>query len=76
MKQDYSFKKGLGKGLKAVLGFVITATMITGFADVQIWDLIVQYVKPLIGGATVSTALFFVYNYVVYNWLGETPKDA
>ena len=50
--------------------------MITGFADVQIWDLIVQYVKPLIGGATVSTALFFVYNYVVYNWLGETPKDA
>jgi len=75
MKQGYKFKKGLGKGLKAILGFAITGAVITGFADVQIWDLVVQYVKPLLGGVTVSGALFFAYNFVTYNWLKEPRKD-
>lgn len=59
----YSIKKGLFKGITAVLTFVVAGLLFTGFADVQIWDLIVTYVKPVLGTLTVGGALTMALNY-------------
>lgn len=75
MKNGYSWKKGFGKSVTSILGFAISAVIITGFADVQLWDLVVQYVKPLLSGVTVGGSLVFAYNFVKYNWMGETKES-
>ena len=71
MKEGYSFKKGIGKGLKPVLVLAVSALAITGFADVSIWDLVVQYVKPIIGTASLGSIALFALNFVKFNWLKE-----
>lgn len=69
MYPSYSFKKGLGKGAIFVLQGAATIAVFTGFADVSLWDLIVQYVKPIVGGLTIGGAIAVATNFVKYNWL-------
>lgn len=67
MKQ-YSFKKGLGKGLITALTFVATIIAFTQFADIQLWALVEQYVKPLLGATTVAGALGLAINFVKFQF--------
>lgn len=69
MKSDYSFTKGIGKGVIFMLQALATIVVITGLSDVSIWDLIVQYVKPIVGTLTVGGVIAVATNYVKYNWL-------
>ena len=71
MKKEYSWKKGIGKGIKPVLVLVVSALAISGFGEVSVWDLVVQHIKPFIGTATLGTVALFALNFVKFNWLGE-----
>ncbi len=68
MKADYSFKKSAGKGLLFILQGAAAVLVVTGFAEISIWDLIVQYVKPIVGTLTIGGAIALATNYVKYNW--------
>jgi len=68
MRSDYSFKKGLAKGLVAMLMAAAAIVGFAGFADFTLWELIEQYVKPLLGGVTVAGVLKFAINFVKFNF--------
>lgn len=60
----YDFKTGLGKGLKFILTALIAIVSITGFSDVTLWDLLTQYLKPLLGTLSIGGVLAFLNNFV------------
>jgi hypothetical protein len=70
MKPDYSVKKSIGKGVLFFLQGAAAVLVVTGFAEISIWDLIVQYVKPIVGTLTLGGLIALTTNYVKYNWLG------
>lgn len=61
---QYSFKKGLWKGIKSILLVAVTAVSVSTFADIDLWQLMVTYVKPVLSGVTVLGALTMLLNYV------------
>ena len=61
---NYSLKKGLYKGLKFVLVGLVAVVAVVGLSDVVIWDLIVEYVKPIAGTLTIGTALTMALNFI------------
>lgn len=73
MKEGYSIKKGLGKGLKPILVLIVSALAISGFGEISVWDLIVQHIKPFVGTATLSSLALIALNFVKFNWLSEKP---
>lgn len=70
MKATYSFKKSIGKGLLFILQAAAAVAVVTGFAEISLWDLIVEHVKPVVGTLTVGGLIVIATNYVKYNWLG------
>lgn len=64
MEVKYSFRKGLAKGLLSLVSIVAAFLAFTSFSDVSMWDLMVQYVKPLLGGITVGGAVTVLINYL------------
>jgi len=66
MEKVYSFKKGLYKGLLSLLSIVAAIVTLAGFADVGVWDLVVNNVKPLLGSLTVGGLMTIIINYVKF----------
>ena len=66
MKQKYSFKKGFGKGLLSLLSGLAVLATFANFADVSVWDLITQYLKPVLGSLTVGGAITVAINFVKF----------
>jgi hypothetical protein len=64
MEVKYSFRKGLAKGLLSVVSILGAFIAFTSFSDVSMWDLMVQYIKPLLGGITVGGAITVLINYL------------
>ena len=62
--QTYSLKKGFSKGVASALTALAALVAFAGFSDLQIWDLVVQYVKPVVGSITVGGAITIALNYV------------
>lgn len=69
MKYDYSFKKSFGKAAMFVLQAAAALLVVTGFSEISLWQLIEEYIKPIVGTLTVGGTLALVTNYVKYNWL-------
>lgn len=65
-EKKYSFKKGLIKGVISLLAISGGAVAIIGFADVEIWDLIVKYIKPIVQGLTVGGLITVGTNFVKF----------
>lgn len=65
--QQYKFSKGLSKALLYTLSTVATLVAFAGFSDIQIWDLVVQYVKPVIGSLTVGGIVTIAINWVRFH---------
>ena len=63
---QYSFKKGLGKGLLSVLALAGTLAAFAGFSDLSIWGLIEQYLKPVVGSLTVGAVITIAVNFVKF----------
>lgn len=69
MKQ-YSLLKGLEKSIGAFLlfavGFAIMLLTMTSpqTLDVSLWALVEQYLKPVLGSATIGSALIFINNWL------------
>lgn len=61
---EYSFKKGLLKGLQSALVVAITVVGVTAFADVDVWSLLEQYLKPYLSGVTIVGGLTMLLNYI------------
>ena len=60
----YSYKQGLGKGLKFVLTGLAAVAVFSGFSDVSLWELLEKYLKPLVGSLTIGSVLVIFQNYV------------
>jgi len=69
MKQGYSFKKSLGKGIVSILTVAIAGTVFLGIGEIQLWDLIVTHLKPVLGTLTVTGFLTLSLNFIKHNWL-------
>lgn len=63
MKQ-YSFAKGLGKGLVSLLAIAGSFVALAGFSDLTLWGLLEQYLKPLLGSLSVGGAITMLLNYI------------
>ena len=61
---QYSFKKGLYKGLITMVTAFGVIAAFTGFADLSLWGLLETYLKPLLGSLTLG-GLFTLTS----NWL-------
>jgi len=61
---EYSFLHGLRKALLYTLTAGATLIAFAGFSDLQIWELIETYVRPVIGSITVGGAVTMAINYV------------
>lgn len=66
--KEYSFKKGLGKGLLSLFAVVGSLIAFAGFSDMTIWSLAEQYVKPLVGSLTVGGLIAVVVNYIKFKY--------
>jgi hypothetical protein len=62
--QQYKLSKGVGKALLYTLSTIATLVAFAGFSDVQIWDLVEQYLKPVIGSLTVGGLVTMAINWV------------
>ena len=60
---QYSFTKGLSKGLLSALAVAGALVAFAGFSDFTIWDLLEQYLKPILGSLTVGGAITMLLNY-------------
>lgn len=69
MKYDYSFKKSFGKAVMFVLQAAAALVVVTGFSEITIWQLIEEYIKPIVGTLSIGGILAVATNYVKYNWL-------
>lgn len=67
----YKFSKGLSKALIYSISTVATLVAFAGFSDMQIWDLIEQYIKPMIGSLTVGGIAT-----IAINWVRFRSKEA
>lgn len=74
MATNYSFLKGLGKGIVAsaiagfsILGFVLLSTS-PDIYNASIADVVSQSIKEILGGMTVGGALAFVINFLKVNY--------
>ena len=61
---QYSFKKGLGKGVLAALTVALSFVTLAGFSDLTIWGLMEQYLKPVVGSITVGGLFMMAINYI------------
>ena len=61
---EYSFKKGLLKGLKSVLIVAVAVVGVTQFGDVDLWVLLEENVKPYLSGVTIVGGLTMLLNYI------------
>lgn len=66
--KTYSIKKGFVKGVVGVLTAGLTLLSFTQFADVSIWSLVEQYVKPIIGSLTVAGLFTLILNWVKFRY--------
>lgn len=65
--RPYSIKKGIGKGLIGVLSGIVLWLTFTGFSDMTVWDLIVNYVKPVVGSVTAVGAFTMAINWLKFH---------
>lgn len=61
---QYSFTKGLGKGLVSLLAIAGAFIALAGFSDLTLWGLLEQYLKPILGSLTVGGAITMLLNYI------------
>ena len=66
--QEYSIKKGLYKGLGFATTALVTILIVSGLSDVLIWDLIVTYIKPIVGTLTVGGLVTMASNYAKFRY--------
>jgi len=64
MTKQYSFKIGFKKGLIAALTAAASLAAFAGFSDVTLWDLVVEYIKPVLGSVTVGGLFAMLLNYI------------
>ncbi len=67
MIQKYSFKIGVSKGILSLLAIFGAFIAFIGFSDMTLWDLIVTYVKPLLGSLTVGGVITIAINYIKFH---------
>lgn len=65
--KTYSVSKGVGKAAIQLLTVAGALIAFAGFSDLQLWDLVVTYVKPVIGSLTVGGVIAFAINYVKFH---------
>lgn len=61
---EYSFTKGLTKGLVSLIAITGAMVAFAGFSDLTIWGLLEQYLKPVLGSLTVGGAITMLMNYI------------
>lgn len=61
---QYSFTKGLSKGLLSALAVAGALVAFAGFSDLTIWGLLEEYLKPIVGSLTVGGAITMAVNYI------------
>lgn len=66
---QYSFKKGLVKGLISLLSIIGAGLAFTAFSDMTIWAVLEQYLKPILGSLTVGGCVT-----IAINWLKVRNK--
>ena len=64
---DYKLSKGLSKALLYSISTVATLIAFAGFSDIEIWVLLEQYVKPLLGSITVGGVATLAINWVRFH---------
>lgn len=63
METKYDFRKGLSKGIKFILTALIALATVSGFSEVSLWELLEQYLKPVVSALTVGGILTWLLNY-------------
>jgi hypothetical protein len=66
---EYSFKKGVIKGLISLLSITGFIVAFSGFADFTLWQLLETYIKPVLGGLSVGAAITIAVNYLKFKFL-------
>lgn len=61
---EYKLSKGLWKGLKTILQIALAFAVFAGMSNLNLWDLVVQYIKPILSAMTVGGAITVALNYV------------
>lgn len=61
---QYSFAIGFRKGLVSASTVLLSLMVFAGFSDLQVWELFVLYVKPVVGSVTVGGLITIFINYV------------
>jgi len=63
---EYSFKKGLTKGLLSLLAVGGGLIAFAGFSDLTIWGLLETYLKPVLGTLSVGGIIAIATNWVKF----------
>ena len=67
----YSFKKGLKKGILSAAIIAGAFVVFAGFADFTIWQLLEQYVKPILGTITIGALFKMLINYLKIKFVSQ-----
>lgn len=63
----YSFKKGFGKAVGSALTILMAFVVFAGISDFQIWDLLEQHLRPILGSMTVGGVITLIRNFVKFH---------
>ncbi len=65
--RQYSLSKGIAKGITSALTIAASLAVFAGLSDVTLWDLVVTYVKPVLGSLTVGGLITVALNWVKFH---------
>lgn len=68
---QYSFKKGIVKALISALTVGGAFIAFAGLADFTLWELLEQYLKPVIGSLTVGGLITLSVNFLKVRGFGS-----
>lgn len=60
---QYSFKLGIWKGIKSAAMIGAAMVVFAGLSDLNVWDLAVKYLKPVLEVMTVGGVFKMIVNY-------------
>jgi hypothetical protein len=76
IRSSYSWKKSVKKGLKVLIPALIAFLGFAGFGDLYVTDLYDHFLRPMLTGITVASAVTMLGNFITYNYLdGSVEED-
>lgn len=69
--KTYSFKKTLSKGIYTAIVALAALVTFAGLNEISVWQLVEEYLKPLVGSVTVGGLIAMAVNVAKFHLISK-----